>query len=271
MSDEQTGLHVWTADGWRTLDWCDPHEGRLLVADSWRVRDGRVRGLVRHRDRFVGSVGVRHADAAAAFDAAVALLPRTGDWFPRIELRERTGDPTMGSGSAGATLALRVRPTPPTTTEVVVATAPVDPRTHPRVKGPDLDALQRLRSAVQPLGAGEAIIVDAPGHIVEGAYSGVLWWRGETLVQPAATLARIPSVTVSLVLDAARAEGVTIASETVTPAGLAGCELWVLSALHGLRTASAWVDGPRLADARHADRGRRWLSAAEHITPLTGG
>lgn len=268
MSAPVEGLHAWTSEGWRVVDWCDPHEGCLLVADSWRVREGRVRGLDRHRARFLGAVADRHPDAEAAFDAALAVLPRTGDVFPRIELRERGG---------GTALTLRLRPTPPTSADVVVATAPHDPRTRPLIKGPDLDALQRLRVAVHPLGAGEAVIVDAQGRVVEGAYSGLLWWRGETLVQPAAGLARIPSVTVSLVLDAARAEGVAITSEEAAPHDLAACELWVLSALHGLRVATAWVDGPTLAHPVHAERGRRWLAVAEHEvypkrgTPLLGG
>ncbi|MGV3733243.1 MAG: aminotransferase class IV [Microcella sp.] len=265
------GLHAWTADGWRAVDWCDPHEGRLFVADSWRVVDGRARGVERHRERFLRSLAAiagAPTDTEAAVDAALEALPRAGDWFPRLELRERGG---------GTALELRVRPTPPTASEVVIATAPHDPRTQPLVKGPDLEALQALRVAVQPRGAGEAVIVDAPGRVVEGAYSALLWWRGETLVQPAAALARIPSVTAALVLEAARDEGVPIASESVEPDALAGCELWVLSALHGLRVATAWVDGPSLGEGARAARGRAWLAAAERDlypvrgTPLLGG
>ncbi|GAA1734928.1 aminotransferase class IV [Microcella frigidaquae] len=265
MSDEAAGLHAWTSTGWRTVDWCDPHEGRMLVADSWRVREGRVRGLEQHRARFLGAVADRHPDAEAAVDAALALIPRTGDWFPRIELRERATGPD--AGQAGTALALRLRPTPPTRSTAVLATAPHDPRRHPLVKGPDLDALQRLRVVVQPCGADEAVIVDAHGCIVEGAYSGLLWWRGATLVQPDEALARIPSVTVSLVLEAARAAGVPVASERITPAGLADCEVWVLSALHGLRTAISWVDGPSLAAPTRAEDGRRWLASTERPLP----
>lgn len=271
MDDQRAGLHAWTPSGWRPVDWCDPHEGNLLAADSWRVRDGLVRGLDRHRARFLSAVADRHPDAAAALDAALTLIPRTGDWFPRIELRTRAGSDTsafaLRSPSDGSALLLRLRPTPATADAVVLTTAPYDPRTEPRVKGPDLDALQRLRVAVQPRGAGEAVIVDAQGHVVEGAYSGLLWWRGEMLVRPDETLARIPSVTESLVLDAARSAGVAIISESVTPAELAGCEVWVLSALHGLRAATAWVDGPTLAAPLRTETGRRWLTAAERPLP----
>lgn len=263
MSALGEGLHPWRpASGeysWITLEWCDPHEGRLLVADSWRVVDGRVRGLDRHRARFLACTAGFRDDAETFWRDVVAALPRTGDWFPRVELRER-GD--------GTQLSLRLRPTPALMSSADVTTAPYDPRTQPLVKGPDLEALQALRVAVQPSGAHEAIIVDAHGSIVDGAYSGLLWWRGDTLVQPSTALPRIPSVTVSLLLDEARAAGVTISEADARPADLDGCELWVLSALHGLRTAQRWINGPELAPARHADMGRAWL--AESALPVAG-
>ncbi|UTT62561.1 aminotransferase class IV [Microcella humidisoli] len=274
MSALGEGLHPWrpgTAANdtpWVALDWCDPHEGRLLAADSWRVVEGRVRGLEAHRARFLAAVGPWRDDAETFWRDAVAALPRSGDWFPRVELRER---------AEGTQLSLRLRPTPATGTEVDVATAPHDPRTRPLIKGPDLDALQALRVAVQPSGAGEAIIVDAQGRVVEGAYSGLLWWRGETLVRPADALPRIPSVTVDLVVRAARAAGVPLAEAEARPADLAGCELWVLSALHGLRSARHWIDGPALAPATRAPLGRAWLAGAavdlypDRGTPALGG
>jgi branched-subunit amino acid aminotransferase/4-amino-4-deoxychorismate lyase len=238
----------------------------LLAADSWRVIDGRARGLDVHRDRFLSAASSFRDDATTFWADVVAALPRTGDWFPRVELRERAD---------GTQLGLRLRPTPATTTEVVVASAPHDPRTQPLIKGPDLDALQSLRVAVQPRGAGEAIIVDAHGVIVEGAYSGLLWWRGETLMRPRDAVPRIPSVTVKLVLEAARAEGVELAEADARPADLEGCELWVLSALHGLRSASAWIAGPALGEPKQAHRGRQWLMSETRdigcASPTLGG
>lgn len=226
----------------------------MLVADSWRVVDGHARGLDAHRARFLACVAEYRDDADIFWRDAVAAIPRSGDWFPRVELRQHAD---------GTELSLRLRPTPTLSTEVDVATAPFDPRTHPHVKGPDLDALMSLRAAVQPSGAGEAIILDAQGHIIEGAYSGLLWWRGETLVQPSSEAPRIRSVTVDLILEAARAAGVTIDETNAQPADLAGCELWVLSALHGLRVARHWIAGPELGIGRHAAVGRAWLAAAE--------
>ncbi len=275
MSALGEGLHPWRpgsgpgASPWVDLDWCDPRGAdRLLVADSWRVVDGRVRGLDHHRARFLAAVAAHRADGGAFWADVVAALPRSGDWFPRVELRERA-DRTQ--------LSLRLRPTPATSTEVDVATAPHDPRTLPLVKGPDLDALQALRVAVQPLGASEAIIVEAHGRVVEGAYSGLLWWRGETLVTPSSALPRIPSVTADLVIEAARDARVTVVETDARPADLAGCELWVLSALHGLRAAGRWIDGPELAPPVRAKQGRQWLAAAavelypDRGTPALGG
>lgn len=275
MSASAEGLRHWRgldtrgADGpWTTVDWCDVHAGVLLAADSWRVVDGRVRGLERHRARFLAAIAPFRDDGAAFFDEVVAALPRSGDWFPRVELRAR-GIPAPIVGDAPATgLSLRLRPTPPTAEEVVVATAPHDPRTRPLTKGPDLDALQRLRTAVQPLGAGEAIILSPEGLIVEGAYSGLVWVRPDGVtVHPSARLERIPSVTAGIILEAAVAAGATIEATDARPDDLDGCELWVLSALHGLRVATAWVDGPRLArEPGRAERAQRWLVDA--ATPL---
>lgn len=265
---------------WLRRDWCDVHEGRLLAADSWRVVDGGVRGLDAHRARFLARVARFRDDGERFFDEVVAALPRRGDWFPRVELRDRGAqgaEPADRAPAAaglartaltGTALTLRLRPTPPTATEVAVATAPHDPRTEPLVKGPDLEALQRLRTAVQPLGAGEAIILSPGGLVVEGAYSALVWWRPDgALVQPGGALARIPSVTARILVEGARRAGVAIEQQDAPPGVLAGCELWVLSALHGLRVATAWVAGPPLViEPGRADRGRAWLDAA--LRPL---
>lgn len=269
------GLRYWRAvsddEPWTTVDWCDVHVGALLAADSWRVVDGRVRDLAAHRARFLSSVAPFRDDGEAFFRDVIDALPRTGDSFPRVELRARgrAAPTTTGAQPTATGLSLRLRATPPTADTVVVATAPHDPRTRPRTKGPDLDALQRLRTAVQPLGAGEAVILAPDGRIVEGAYSGLVWWtpRG-TLAHPSPSLARIPSVTASIVLRAAAATGVEIEAADARPADLGGSELWVLSALHGLRVATRWIEGPELAiEAGRAERGRAWLASAEHPLP----
>jgi len=263
-------LHVWRGSSapnapeelWRSVDGRIPREGSVLLADSWRVTDGTAIGLHHHRDRFLASAAGllgEPTEAQAFWAAALELLPGEGDWFPRIEVRSRP---------EGAQFSVHVRPTPPTTTEVVVATAPHDPRIQPRIKGPDLESLLRLRALVQPSGAGEAIILSPTAEIVEGAYSSLVWWRNGVLHCVEASVPRIPSVTERVLLDAARGDGVTVRAALAHPADLEGAELWVLSALHGVRVATEWIAspggrGPRLSvEPGRAARGRAWLESA---------
>jgi branched-subunit amino acid aminotransferase/4-amino-4-deoxychorismate lyase len=233
-----------------TLRW---HDGRLLpdtdapgpgpgpvrVADSWLVVDGAVRALDVHRERFAGSVLDAAPGLAPELDrfwsAVVAALPREGRWFPRVEL-------------VGDDLRLLLRPAPEARRSVVLATASSDPRTTPLVKGPDLEALGALRAEVATRGAEEAVLLDADGWVVEGAWSSLLWWRGDALCMPADDLPRLPGVTVRTVLTLAAVLGVDVLHERVTPTQLDGFEVWSLSALHGVRIATSWVDGPTTAE-----------------------
>jgi branched-subunit amino acid aminotransferase/4-amino-4-deoxychorismate lyase len=214
----------------------------IEVADSWFVTEGTALALGLHRARFLGSMAkdARLATGADAFwEAAVALIPREGDWFPRVELQRRPG---------AVQLVFRLRSAPERSNHLAVASWDgADPRTAPRTKGPDLAAMLRIRTAVQPLGAGEAVILTAEGYLVEGAYSGLLWWRGDILCGPPAGFDRVDSVTVRSVLTLATALGVETYEEAVTPPEVDGTELWSLSALHGIRIVTEWIDGPDLA------------------------
>ena len=237
-------------------DACSVVEPVLLAADSWLVVDGAVLRLEAHRERFAAGIGslVPAEELGAFWDAAVAAIPREGEWFPRVELELVRGAPRLG---------LRVRPAPPRRTEAVLATwTGADPRTAPTVKGPDLAALARVRTRVQPLGADEAVLLAGSGAVVEGAFSAILWWRGDVLVRPPASLPRIPSVTAAAVLALARERGVEVREEEASPADLGGAEVWICSALHGIRLARAWIDGPDLV----ADPARRDAWAAELAT-----
>jgi branched-subunit amino acid aminotransferase/4-amino-4-deoxychorismate lyase len=141
----------------------------------------------------------------------------------------------------------RLRSAPERTNNVAVTTwRQADPRTTPRIKGPDLAAMTRIRTAIQPLGAGEAVLLES-GYVVEGASSGLLWWRGDILCGPREEFDRVDSVTVRSVLTLATALGIETYSEPVTPAELEGTELWSLNALHGIRIVTNWIDGVPLA------------------------
>lgn len=224
----------------------------MVAADSWLVVDGTVLALEAHLARFRAAVGaaVSASELEEFWAATIDTIPADGTWFPRVELEIVRGAPRLSA---------RIRPAPERSTTAVLATwTGDDPRISPTTKGPDLAAMQRLRTAVQPLGATEAVIV-VDGAVVEGAYSALLWWRGDVLHVPPATAPRIPSVTAAQLLALAAERGVEAREEASTPIDLEGAEVWVCSALHGIRVATAWVDGPALA----VEPGRRdtWAAA----------
>lgn len=233
----------WRDGALEPLEHCDMTLTVIEAADSWLVSDGLTLGLELHRTRFMTSIPrgrYLELDVDGFWDAAIAAIPREGDWFPRVELHSRLGGPR---------LVFRLRSAPERTRSAVLATwRGRDPRTVPRVKGPDLDSMLRIRTDVQKQGADEAVILTADGYVVEGAYSSLLWWRGDILCGPPAEFERVDSVTARSVLTLAAALGLDTHEEAVTPAELDGTELWALSALHGIRIATSWVDGPSLAE-----------------------
>ena len=215
------------------LEYCDMTDSRIVAADSWFVTDATALALGLHRERFLAAA----PEGAAFWDAAIASIPAEGDWFPRVEFHEP------------ARYVFLLRSAPERTRSAVVATwSGPDPRTEPTVKGPDLSSMLRIRTAVQAAGADEAVILTEDGYVVEGAYSALLWWRGEILCGPPDTFDRVDSVTARSVLTLARALGIDTHEEAVTPSELDGTELWALSALHGIRIVTKWVDGPELAE-----------------------
>lgn len=233
----------WQEGNLTRREFCDTSESRVLVADSWFVSRGTTLALGMHRARFLAGVSAEYPDssnAEAFWNAAVARIPREGDWFPRVELQERRG---------GFALVFRLRGAPERLRSAVVATwRGADPRTTPRVKGPDLAAMTRIRTEVQSSGANEAVIVSPEGYVVEGAYSSLLWWRGNILCAPSEEFERVDSVTARALIGVASALGTDVHFEAVTPSEVEGTELWALSALHGPRIVTRWVDGPSLAE-----------------------
>lgn len=230
------------------LEYCDMTETSIVAADSWYVSEGRALALGLHRERFLG----RAPGAEDFWDAAIAAIPREGEWFPRVEFH-----------STGR-LVFRLRSAPERSRLAVLATwTGPDPRTAPTVKGPDLEAMLRIRTAVQGQGADEAVILSPEGYMVEGAFSALLWWRGDILCGPLPEFERVDSVTARSVLTLARALGLDTHEEAVTPAELDGTELWALSALHGIRIVTAWVDGPQLAE--HPGRLATWRARMDAL------
>ena len=228
----------------------------LHAADSWLVDDGRVRAVDRHWARFSATCGEHGVtpEALTAFRADVErAVPTHGRWFPRIELRD------------DGELAVLVRPAPAREPTVVAWIADVpDPRRAPRVKGPDLGRLAALRERAAAHGAGEAVLTDAGGHLLEGAYTSLLWWEGETLCAVPDGAPILPGVTRALLIELALERGTPVARRLPEPGELAGCETWLVSALHGIRAVTRWAAGGPPAGA--ATRSATWQRLLDATT-----
>jgi branched-subunit amino acid aminotransferase/4-amino-4-deoxychorismate lyase len=234
----------------------------LLAADSWLVDDGAVRFLDHHGNRFRAACAGSADDMRLTrfWDAAVDALPRTGRWFPRVEL------------SSTGQLRLRIRPVPAARQRLIVrCAAPGDPRSRPRVKGPDLALLSELRATAVRHGADELLLRDADGILLEGATTNLLWWADDELCVPAADLPCLPGVTTSRLQSRAGELGVPVRHRRATPAQLAGSEVWLVNALHGIRPVRGWAEpdvpaGP----VRHAPEWQAWLASCSRPLPGAG-
>lgn len=232
-------------------------DGPPLVADSWLILDGSVRALQRHVDRFTRScldLDVVSADELRCFwSAALAGLPRSGEWFPRAEL---IGDPPE--------LHLRIRPAPVRGDRVRVwVPGESDRRLHPGRKGPDLEALGELRAEAGQHGAQEALLMTPAGIVVEASSSSVLWWEDEVLCAPPDDIPALPGTTAALVLELASAQGIPTDRRARRPVELSGKEVWLLNALHGIRLVTGWA-----GDAIIPGAGKRFPVWRERIEQL---
>jgi branched-subunit amino acid aminotransferase/4-amino-4-deoxychorismate lyase len=241
-----------------------PSDDPLLVADSWLVVDGRVRAIGKHRRRFFGScaeAGVPSEQLQTFWRSALAELPRSGSWFPRVEL----------CTDRSAPLRLRLRPAPPLGTDVRVWIADrADPRTMPQRKGPDLPVLAQFRAMAARRGAQEALLTTRSGAVLEAASSSLLWWEGDNLCVPSAVLPTLPGVTAALIRRRAERLGISVVPRQVIPAHLANREVWLVNALHGIRPVISW-SGTSLpvGPAVQAGQWQRWLATQSVPLPIT--
>ena len=85
------------------------------------------------------------------------------------------------------------------------------------------------------------MLSDGQGHLIEGAYSSLLWWEGERLCAVPDDAPALPGITRRLVLEIAAGDGIDVRYALPTPSDLAGNEVWLVGSLHGIRAVSEWV------------------------------
>ncbi len=235
--------YLWREGALEARDDCDVIPASIEAADSWLVTEGTVLALDLHRTRFMTSIPrgrYQQLDPSEFWNAGLAAIPRTGAWFPRVELRLQLLTPQ---------LLLRLREAPELRRSIVLAThRGRDPRRSPRFKGPDLEAMTRLRTSAQKSGADEAVLLSPNGFVADGSTTSLAWWRGDALCVPADDIDRVDGVTVRSVVTLATALGIDVLHESVRPVELDGLEIWALNALHGIRIVTSWVDGPATAE-----------------------
>jgi branched-subunit amino acid aminotransferase/4-amino-4-deoxychorismate lyase len=206
------------------------------VIDSFVSDNGVIRAADRHVRRFTASCkawrGVDEGLVRAFTARALEVIPSTGQWFPRFELLDLDD----------IQLALRVRPRPPlaSSAKLWLMAGPVD-RRAPRIKGPDLPALNALRAGARQAGADEALLTSAEGFVLESSQSNVLWWRDDVLCTVPADAPALPGITRELLLELAVADGHEVRAQWISPPDLDGVEVWLVNALHGLRPVTEFV------------------------------
>lgn len=251
---------TWDPDRGLSAAAAGPSTARLAAADSFLVADGKVRGWDAHWARFGAACTEVGAELAALrpFQVAVAAaLSSRGRWFPSVELRQ--------SDSGEPELWLHLRRAPAREAEAVVwaMPAPAPHREAPRRKGPDLARLGLWRGEARSRGADEALLLDDDDRILEGAYTSVLWWEDEVLWAVPDDAPILPGITRALLIEVARTREVAIRFRRPRPAELSGREMWLTSALHGVRRVSGWLD-PSLA-AGDDGRAETWQAALDAL------
>ncbi len=250
-------IYRYTPDG--TLVSIDEPEPRLLVADSWLAKEGHVRALHLHRRRFLSSctelAGIHEKTVAPFWEKALEKIPKTGLWFPRIELAGTVRQPAFQ---------LRIRKAPPLHSTVRLIDCHIaDFRKKPRHKGPDLDRMGAIRRILLDKGAEEGILTTPEGYILEGLTTNILWWENNTLCSAPSAYRILPGITGKLVQLVALRNNIPVVRRKRKLQDLNNREVWAVNALHGIRRAVNWACSP-FRTTSHVDIGH-WRNALENF------
>ena len=112
------------------------------------------------------------------------------------------------------------------------------------------------------------MLADGDGRLLEGAFTSLLWWEGETLCAVPDDAPILPGITRALLLELARDRGTPVAQRRPRPQELADRETWLVSALHGIRVVTAWANGGPPAGG--APRAGGWQRLLDGLTARQG-
>ena len=215
-----------------------PDSPEILVADSWRVRNGTTWGLQDHVYRFIDgikkqalSVTLLQDVGAEKFGEALQrklsdisyALPGV-DLFPRISVEPY-------ENSWRIVLLVRPAPQPRQTTSLWIPDYP-DPRSRPTVKGPDIHL---MRGLVDEAPADDVVLHD--GINVHETTTGalLLWLTPEHLVLCDATQ-QLASISAQRIANHARSHDILVTTRSVSIQELASgeCSVWFSNTLHGI-------------------------------------
>lgn len=249
----------WSAEGWTESRPRIDSPTRVLVAESFLVRDHQVTGLPLHIRRFAAGLAtwgvdlpVFLPDDAAPWLDFASYIPRQGRFFPKIHAQQFADGEVLVEGF------VRPAPAPLLDTDVYASSEQFE-FLAPSIKGPDLELGLELRSRAQVRGFGEWIRLTPGGYVLEGALSGVLWWEGDTLCLPPTELKLVDSVTVKVIREIAAERGTVVVEKLIKPAELEGADVWIASSLHGIRQINRWVSDCGATPDLLPDR-QRWES-----------
>lgn len=227
---------AWQDNGFVAI--ATPDVPEMLVADSWRVRNGTTWGLQDHVHRFFDGVVQQTLSAALLQDVSAekfgeALQQKLSDisstrpgvdLFPRISVEPY-------EDSWRIVLLARPAPQPRQTTSLWIPDY-TDPRSRPTVKGPDIHLMGGL---VVEAPTDDVVLHD--GTNIHEATTGalLLWQTPEHLVLCDATQ-QLASISAQRIVNYARSHNILVTTRSVTIQELASGEypVWFSNTLHGI-------------------------------------
>lgn len=228
--------YIWTGHDFEPTE---PVGGReILVADSWRVREGQVWGLADHLRRFFTGMTAQTAalgDMApidpAAFERALRdRLAIVAEQYPTTDLFPRISIDTDGNVRR-LILVARKAPAPRATTSLWVPHY-TDPRIRPTVKGPDIDLMRRLVSEAP---TNDVVLHDGTNVIETTTGTLLVWQTPDELVFCQASQ-QLASISAQRIAKFAKSQSLKVTHRPVTIQQIASGEypVWFANTLHGI-------------------------------------